>query len=215
MRVPQVTERMKEAPAHALRAVFAGIGQVLLVADRIKNRATEGDGTPPAAAPESPAAASATAATGTAASPAPPAAASAAPAPPAPPATSAPAASTAASTAPAPAAPAATAAKAPAATAAKASAAAAAKAPAARPAARTATAKAAAAGPVVPAGPAGGDLPLPGYDELSVPSLRARMRSLNPAQLRALADYERAHEGRDAVLAMFERRIAKVEGGEA
>ena len=35
MRVPQVTERMKEAPAHALRAVFAGIGQVLLVADRI------------------------------------------------------------------------------------------------------------------------------------------------------------------------------------
>ena len=70
MRVPQVTERMKEAPAHALRAVFAGIGQVLLVADRIKNRATEGDGTPPAAAPESPAAASATTATGTAASPA-------------------------------------------------------------------------------------------------------------------------------------------------
>ena len=57
MRIPQVTERMKEAPAHALRAVFAGIGQVLLVADRIKNRATDGDGTPPAAAP---AAASAT-----------------------------------------------------------------------------------------------------------------------------------------------------------
>ena len=57
MRVPQVPERMKEAPAHALRAVFAGIGQVLLVADRIKNRATDGDGTPPAAAP---AAASAT-----------------------------------------------------------------------------------------------------------------------------------------------------------
>jgi hypothetical protein len=41
------------------------------------------------------------------------------------------------------------------------------------------------------------------------------MRSLNPAQLRTLADYERAHEGRDAVLAMLERRIAKVEGGEA
>ena len=31
MRVPQVTERMKEAPAHALRAVFAGIGQVRIV----------------------------------------------------------------------------------------------------------------------------------------------------------------------------------------
>jgi hypothetical protein len=41
------------------------------------------------------------------------------------------------------------------------------------------------------------------------------MRSLNPAQLRALADYERAHEGRDGVLAMFERRIAKIEDGEA
>src|ERR1022692_826519 len=66
MRVPQVSERMKEAPAHALRAVFAGIGQVLLVADRIKNRATDGDGTPPAAAPESPAAASATAPSGAA-----------------------------------------------------------------------------------------------------------------------------------------------------
>ena len=72
-----------------------------------------------------------------------------------------------------------------------------------------------AAGPAVPAAPAAGDLPLPHYDELSVPSLRARMRSLNPAQLRALIDYERAHEGRDAVLAMYERRIAKIEGGEA
>ena len=41
------------------------------------------------------------------------------------------------------------------------------------------------------------------------------MRSLNPGQLRGLVDYERAHEGRDDVLAMFERRIAKVEGGEA
>ena len=41
------------------------------------------------------------------------------------------------------------------------------------------------------------------------------MRSLDPAQLRVLIDYERAHEGRDAVLAMYERRIAKIEGGEA
>ena len=72
MRVPQVTERMKEAPAHALRAVFAGIGQVLLVADRIKNRATDRDGTPPAAAPEPPAAASATAPADAARDPGPP-----------------------------------------------------------------------------------------------------------------------------------------------
>src|SRR5260370_19014315 len=42
MRIPQqVPERVKEAPAQALRAVFSGIGQVLLVADRIKTRATE------------------------------------------------------------------------------------------------------------------------------------------------------------------------------
>ena len=48
---PQVTERVKEAPAQALRAVFSGIGQVLLVADRIKTRAAEPDRAhPPAAA---------------------------------------------------------------------------------------------------------------------------------------------------------------------
>ena len=42
MRIPQqVSERVKEAPAQALRAVFSGIGQVLLVADRIKSRAAE------------------------------------------------------------------------------------------------------------------------------------------------------------------------------
>ena len=29
MRIPQVTDRIKEAPARALRAVFAGIGQLL------------------------------------------------------------------------------------------------------------------------------------------------------------------------------------------
>src|ERR1035441_10216532 len=38
MRFPQVTDRVKEAPAHALRAMFAGIGQVLLVADRMRSR---------------------------------------------------------------------------------------------------------------------------------------------------------------------------------
>ena len=56
-------------------------------------------------------------------------------------------------------------------------------------------------------------LPLAGYDGLSVPQLRARMRTLEPAQLRALIAHERAHAGRDEVVAMFERRIAKVESG--
>jgi hypothetical protein len=65
------------------------------------------------------------------------------------------------------------------------------------------------------AAPTAGDLPVASYDELSIASLRARMRNLDPAQLRALVDYEAAHQGRPAVLAMFERRIAKVEGGEA
>ena len=50
MRIPsQVSERVKEAPAQALRAVFSGIGQVLLVADRIKTRATEPDRAQPPA----------------------------------------------------------------------------------------------------------------------------------------------------------------------
>ena len=54
---------------------------------------------------------------------------------------------------------------------------------------------------------------LAGYDGLTVPQLRARMRTLEPAQLRALIAHERAHAGRDEVVAMFERRLAKVEGG--
>jgi hypothetical protein len=41
------------------------------------------------------------------------------------------------------------------------------------------------------------------------------MRSLDPAQLRMLVDYERAHQGRAAVVTMLERRIAKVEGDES
>ena len=56
-------------------------------------------------------------------------------------------------------------------------------------------------------------LPMAGYDGLTVPQLRARMRTLEPAQLRALIAHERAHAGRDEVVAMFERRLAKVEGG--
>src|ERR1700759_1529375 len=40
MRVPQVSERIKEAPAQALRGVFAGIGQLLLITDKLKNKAS-------------------------------------------------------------------------------------------------------------------------------------------------------------------------------
>ena len=39
MRVPQVKERVKESPASALRAMFAGIGSMLSVSDKIRNKA--------------------------------------------------------------------------------------------------------------------------------------------------------------------------------
>lgn len=53
-------------------------------------------------------------------------------------------------------------------------------------------------------------LPVPNYDELSLPSLRARLRYLDAGQLRALVEYERAHAGRADIMTMFERRIAKL-----
>ena len=49
MRFPQVGERMREAPAHALRAMFAGIGQVLLVADRMRSHPAGPDADQPGA----------------------------------------------------------------------------------------------------------------------------------------------------------------------
>lgn len=57
------------------------------------------------------------------------------------------------------------------------------------------------------------ELPLAGYDDLSLPSIRARLRGLDVSQLRILADYERTHAERADVLGMFERRIDKLEAG--
>lgn len=57
------------------------------------------------------------------------------------------------------------------------------------------------------------ELPLPSYDTLSFPSIRARLRSLDAGQLRALASYERSHAERQDVLGMLERRIEKIETG--
>jgi hypothetical protein len=94
---------------------------------------------------------------------------------------------------------------------------------AAGPAAEPALAAAeAAAGPVEPAPAAGlepppepetatAPLPLANYDELSVASLRARLRTLSVPQLTQLLDYERGQAARADVIAMFERRIAKVQ----
>src|SRR6516162_9682965 len=54
MRVPQVSKRIKEAPAQALRGVFAGIGQVLLIADRLRNKTPASQHVPTARAPGPP-----------------------------------------------------------------------------------------------------------------------------------------------------------------
>ena len=74
------------------------------------------------------------------------------------------------------------------------------------------TEAAAAAEPTGVAAEPGPALPVPNYDQLSVPSLRARLRNLDVAQLRQLAGYEQAHADRADVIAMFERRIVKLQG---
>src|ERR1700760_1460709 len=52
MRVPQVSERIKEAPAQALRGVFAGIGQLLLITDKIRHKTPADQDIPRARMPE-------------------------------------------------------------------------------------------------------------------------------------------------------------------
>jgi hypothetical protein len=56
-------------------------------------------------------------------------------------------------------------------------------------------------------------LPLPNYDDLTVASLRARLRNLSADQLGQLLDYEKSHANRADVVQMFERRIAKLAEG--
>ena len=60
-----------------------------------------------------------------------------------------------------------------------------------------------------------GGAPLPSYGELSIASLRARLRNLDLTQLRQVAAYEKAHAARAEVMTMFERRIAKLEAEES
>jgi hypothetical protein len=220
MRVPQVSERIKEAPAQALRGVFAGIGQLLLITDKLRNKAPASQQVPQARPPEAsetvPPAASvpADAPTPAEAAPAPVAPVSVAPAPaaPAPVApVSAPTSEAAASVSAAPA-------------------------PAAAAVdrdfdktgnVRLLTSAEAVAGDTTPTSDATVaevaatavevstvaevGAPLPNYDGLSIASLRARLRNLDVAQLRQLVGYERAHADRADVIAMFERRIAKLQ----
>jgi hypothetical protein len=163
MRVPQVSERIKEAPAQALRGVFAGIGQLLLITDKLRNR------TPPyAPRPRTPQE-SETVADTTPTEPEAPVSQAPAPAPAAP-VTEAPVSG-------------------------------------AKDFDKTGNVRLVAD----PGAPEESGEPLPHYGELSLASLRARLRNLDVAQLRQVAEYERAHEARADVIAMFERRIAKLE----
>jgi hypothetical protein len=197
MRVPQVSDRIKEAPAQALRGVFAGIGQVLLVADRLRNKTPAAQQAPPARVPEP---------SVTRENPATPAA----PTPPAPPTRTAPPTPTTPPTRtvpPTPTVPAAPRAE---------------RVTEARDLDKTGNvrlltseeARAGQTAPIVDATVTVGEeqgAPLPNYDELSIASLRARLRNLDAAQVKQLADYEKTHAARTDVMTMFERRIAKLE----
>ena len=295
MPIPQVNDRIKEAPVVVLRAVFAGIGQLLLTADKVRARAAEQVWTPdrataPAGQPQypvpqqprngtlhaEPATASHSAmreaaagpGTATAAAPAVAPAAKAGsglvgavphPAPGAdrekvapgakatpgtkatPAAKTAKAAPVARSTADAKSAAGAKVAKStpdakaagpnaagpraagtttagPRAAGAKAAGPRAAGAkstkttPAVKPG-RTAKTKAVPAPRAGKAGPATEAPPLPGYDDISLASLRARLRALDPTAIRAMLAYERAHARREPVITMLERRLTKITSG--
>jgi hypothetical protein len=230
MRVPPVSDRIKEVPAQALRGVFAGIGQLLLITDKLRNKAPAD--VPRARTPER----SQPVADATVSEPAVPQEKAAEPAPATPePAQAAGAKPSSVKSTPAKpttakvttAKPAAAKATTATETTAKATAAKPSRAPRTRDFDKTGNvrlldeAETSAAMPAeaeatyvdAAAGSESGDSgpPLPNYDELSVASLRARLRNLDAAQVRRLAEYERAHAARADVIAMFERRIAKLE----
>lgn len=60
--------------------------------------------------------------------------------------------------------------------------------------------------------PSAKDLPVPGYDDATLASVRARLRNLDAGQVGELRDYERAHKARADFLRMYENRIAKLKG---
>ncbi|HEU5157941.1 MAG TPA: hypothetical protein VFU43_13175 [Streptosporangiaceae bacterium] len=56
-------------------------------------------------------------------------------------------------------------------------------------------------------------LPVPDYDDATLASVRARLRTLTAAQVSLLRDYEQEHKGRADFLRMYENRIAKLTSG--
>ncbi len=59
--------------------------------------------------------------------------------------------------------------------------------------------------------PSGDDLPLDGFDELSLGAMRAKARGLGIPELESLLDHERTHGRRDGVLSLLETRIAQLQ----
>lgn len=62
----------------------------------------------------------------------------------------------------------------------------------------------------IPAAPEREDLPIEDFDSASLPSLRARLRSLSVADLGLLREYEQAHAHRLPIITMLDNRIAKL-----
>lgn len=196
---------MPQATQSPLRAVFAGIGRILSVTDKVRNRSASTEA--PAAAPA--------AGTTTPESTAPETAAPEAAAETAAPETMAPDTATPEAEAPEAEVVETTEAEA------EAPAEAVEEAPEAEAAAPEAEVKveaveepeAPAAEEAAKAGTAAEDLPLPNYGELTIASVRARLRNLSVEQLNTLVAYEKANAAREDFISMFERRIAKVESG--
>ena len=193
--------QMKEGPASSmLRAMFAGFGSLMSVMDRVRNK-------PPAEAPadaEAPAAA---------ATPAPEDTAAAEDT--ATPETVAPETVEPETVALQTVAPETVAAESPVASAASAG-----PETVAAPEATAAAEPETSAAPEASAGPAtsaatepSGALPLANYDELSVASLRARLRNLTNDDLTQLMAYEKAHQDRPEVIKMFQNRLVKMTTG--
>jgi hypothetical protein len=234
MRIPQVNDRVKEAPVQVLRAVFAGIGQLMSTADKIRNKpaSAEAPAAPRPATPKPAASEPAAAETAAQATVAPE--------------TAVPETAAQATVAPQTAVPetAAQQTVAPEAVTAETAAVASVAPETAVPETAPETV---APAPVVPktvpretvapevkpeppvtsgghvrllppdevpaAATAAGQLPVPNYDGLSVASLRARLRNLSADQIGQLIDYEKGHAGRADVITMFERRLAKLADG--
>jgi len=58
------------------------------------------------------------------------------------------------------------------------------------------------------------DLPIPDFDNVSLGSLRGRLRSLSLEQLLVLREWEQAHAHRLPVITLLDNRIAKVSAQE-